>query len=556
MKIKNLIDNAIQYNYLIAIIYFIIILSGCNPHYRTYYISSTGQDGATGITPEDAWKSIDKVNATTFKPGDKILFQGGVTFAGSLNFDITDSGTPENPVTVASFGAGRATIESGNKNGLHAKNTSGFIVKDLIFSGAGAGIDDTFSGINFYTDLDTIKPAYIRIDNVKISGYRWEGIRFYGEKKGSSGFRNVRITNAEVHDIGDKGISFGGPQPENDWGHKNIYVGHCKVYNIRGISGKKGHSGNGIILSSVDSAVIEYCTAYNNGEFSDDPNTGGPIGIWYWDTRNGIIQFCESFNNKTGNRADGGGFDLDGGCVNCVMQYNFSHGNDGAGYGIYQYTNAREFKNNVVRYNISVNDGLKNHHGGINLWSTNSSGGIRDTKIYNNTIIVTKSTRGSGIAEIPDEEGKSFIYNTEIYNNIFLSVPDKKLIDVPYPSDQWTFRSNCYWTYGADIEINWGGREYSALTDWRLATGQEKFNNEDVGLQIDPELVIPYQEITDDNPDEFIKLEAYKLNIASPLIDNGLDLKSKLKINVGLRDFYGTNIPQGSGYDVGAHEVN
>ena len=45
---------------------------------------------------------------------------------------------------------------------------------------------------------------------------------------------------------------------------------------------------------------------------------------------------------------------------NSVMQYNYSHDNDGAGYLLAQFTYAREFTNNIVRYNISENDGRKN----------------------------------------------------------------------------------------------------------------------------------------------------------------------------------------------------
>ena len=520
-----------------------------------YFVSSTGDDAATGTSPEMAWKSIDKVNAMTFEPGDKILFKGGETFIGSLYFDMADSGTPDNPITVGSYGTGRAMISSGSEYGLYAKNTSGFVVKDLVFLGAGADVGETISGIYFFTDLDTLKTEFIRIDNVAVSGYRWDGIGLYGDKKGSSGFRDVRITNAEVHDNGDKGISVAGPQPPGDWAHKSIYVGNCTVYNIRGIPGKRGHSGNGIILSSVDGGLIEYCTAYNNGEFSDDLESGGPIGIWFWDTSNGIIQFCESYNNKTGNRADGGGFDLDGGCVNCIMQYNYSHGNHGAGYGIYQYANAREFRNNTVRYNISENDGINNKYGGINLWSTNSSGGIQNTKIYNNTIIVSPETRGVGIGEIPDEEGLSYIYGTEIYNNIIVSVVGKKLIDIPYPGDRWSFKGNCYWTYGGEIEIRWGDKTYNNLNAWRKASVQEQLNGEDVGNQADPELTNLGQVVTVDDPSRLKTLIAYHLKPSSVLIDKGLDLKSIFGIDPGLRDFYGTPIPSGSRCDIGAHEL-
>jgi hypothetical protein len=521
-----------------------------------YYLRPAGDDSAPGTSPEKAWKSIDKVNATTFKPGDKILFEGGETFNGSLNFGMVDSGTAENPVTVGSYGTGRAAIRSGSEYGLYAKNTSGFVVKDLIFIGAGAHVDERFSGIYFFTDLGTKKPEHIRIDNVDVSGYRWNGIGIYADKRGHSGFRDVRITNARVHDNGDKGIASGGPQPPGDWGHKGIYVGRCRVYNIRGISGKRGHSGNGIILSSVDGAVIEYCTAYNNGEFSDDPDSGGPIGIWAWDSRNVVIQFCESYNNKTGNQADGGGFDLDGGCVNCIMQYNYSHDNHGAGFGIYQYASAREFKNNVVRYNISENDGIKNRYGGINLWSTNSSGGIRNTKIYNNTVYVSAATRGAAIGDLPYVEGTSYVYDTQIFNNIVVGVAGKKLVDIPYPASRWNFKGNCYWTYDGDIQIRWGEKTFTSLNEWREATGQERLNGLNVGFETDPKLTKPGQGKTLGDPSRLHTLNAYKLKRSSELIDRGLDIKTAFGMDAGSRDFYGTPVPCSGTCDIGAHEFD
>ena len=106
-----------------------------------YFLSPSGNDSSPGTSQEKAWKSIGKVISTKFKPGDRILFQGGQKFVGSLNFDITDSGTAKNPVTVCSYGKGRAKINSGSEFGLYAKNTSGFVVKDLIFTGAGADVD-------------------------------------------------------------------------------------------------------------------------------------------------------------------------------------------------------------------------------------------------------------------------------------------------------------------------------------------------------------------------------------------------------------------------------
>ncbi|UCF42730.1 MAG: right-handed parallel beta-helix repeat-containing protein [Planctomycetota bacterium] len=522
-----------------------------------YYVSPSGSNWNSGKSPQKPWKTIGKVNERTFKAGDRILFEGGKTFKGGLKFDAKDSGAPGNPVTVGAYGGGRATISSGRKHGLYAENCGGFVIKDLIFVGAGREVKKNFSGIYLFANRGKdAKPEYIRIDNVEVSGYRQRGIHISGSPTSNSGFKDVRITNADVHDNGNQGIASSGSKPPGDWVHKGIYVGDCKVYNNVGISGGRGHSGNGIIFSSVDGAVIEYCEAYNNGQLSDDPNSGGPIAIWAWDSSNVVIQYCEAYGNKTGNKADGGGFDLDGGCVNCVMQYNYSHGNYGAGYGIYQYKDAREFKNNVVRYNITEADGIRNKHGGINFWSTNSSGGLQNTRVYNNTIFIGDETNGAGIVDFPDEEGTCYVYDTEIYNNIILTTPGKRVLDIPNPQSRWNFRGNCYWTYGGDIEIKWGDAKYTNLNDWRVASGQERVSGMDVGFQIDPKLIDAGRGGTIGDARLLPTLNAYKLTSSSPLIDTGLDIESAFGIDVGKHDYYGTEIPSGGRFDIGAHEFS
>ena len=45
---------------------------------RTYYVDSAeGDDKHSARRPRSAWASLDKVNATAFKPGDRILFRAG-----------------------------------------------------------------------------------------------------------------------------------------------------------------------------------------------------------------------------------------------------------------------------------------------------------------------------------------------------------------------------------------------------------------------------------------------------------------------------------------------
>src|SRR3954469_8303759 len=43
----------------------------------TYYVSNSGSDAAAGTAIKTAWKTINRVNAATLKPGDQVLFAAG-----------------------------------------------------------------------------------------------------------------------------------------------------------------------------------------------------------------------------------------------------------------------------------------------------------------------------------------------------------------------------------------------------------------------------------------------------------------------------------------------
>ncbi|MCD9024901.1 RICIN domain-containing protein [Cohnella silvisoli] len=74
----------------------------------TYYVSASGNDNNNGTSTNTPWQTISKVNSMSFSPGDKILFQGGQLFEGQLK--IITSGTSGSPITVGSYGTGKATI--------------------------------------------------------------------------------------------------------------------------------------------------------------------------------------------------------------------------------------------------------------------------------------------------------------------------------------------------------------------------------------------------------------------------------------------------------------
>lgn len=77
----------------------------------TYYISNTGNDSNSGLTTTAAWQSLAKVNASSFNPGDQILFKKGDSWYGTLT--IKQSGTAGNPITFGAYGTGANPIITG-----------------------------------------------------------------------------------------------------------------------------------------------------------------------------------------------------------------------------------------------------------------------------------------------------------------------------------------------------------------------------------------------------------------------------------------------------------
>ena len=386
-----------------------------------YYVSLLGDDSYSGLSETQPWRSIERVNATQLLPGDSVWFQANQTFVGNICLaDVKQYyERTSRVVTIGSYGEGRATIDAGSGAGFAAQNRGGIHVQDLNFIGAGASTN-TSSGILFINTLpENTKFANIRIHRVSVSGFKDAGICFRAEPTDGSwsGFCDVRITHTTSHDNGDAGISCTGTwNPEQrGYAHANFYVGNCSAYRNAGIPGKGSHSGNGIVLAQVDGATIAYCCAYENGRLNDYEG-GGPVGIWAWDANRVVIQFNASHHNRTGSSKDGGGFDLDGGVTNSTVQYNYSHDNDGAGYLLAQFGGARPFYGNVLRYNLSVNDGRKNSYGGIHLWSTGANGGITDTTFYANRIYMGQAVDGEPAVVDCGSDG---IRNIRFYNNHF-----------------------------------------------------------------------------------------------------------------------------------------
>ena len=77
-----------------------------------YYVHATdGNDSNAGTSSAAPWQTINKVNTSSFSPGDTIYFARGETWREELI--VPDSGTSGNYVTFDAYGAGALPIISG-----------------------------------------------------------------------------------------------------------------------------------------------------------------------------------------------------------------------------------------------------------------------------------------------------------------------------------------------------------------------------------------------------------------------------------------------------------
>ena len=532
--------------YIFTLILFLSYLFPVTSNAFTYYISLAGNDNNSGTSKSKPWETIGKVNGKNFN-GDTILFKGGSTFVGALYFTASDKGNPTKPIVIGSYDTGKAIISSGNTFGIYVQNSAGYVIKNLIFSGSGV-TSNTSSGILFYTSKDSIVLPFLKIDSVEVYGYHDRGIIF-GSSKNLSGYSDVSITNSLIHDNGRAGITSYAVQA---YVHKNVYIGYNKVYNNSGLStDTTGPSGSGIVLANVDGAIIEYCTAYNNGWLHSNPS-GGPNGIWTYLCNNVLMQYNESHHNKTGTSKDGGGFDFDGGTTNSTMQYNYSHDNYGGGFLVAEYAGAPLMQNIIVRYNISENDGRKNNYGALYIWSSVSSLGIKSVEFYNNTVYLTPSPNATPVAFLI----RSGVFSgVNVRNNIFQITGGVQMISGGSTTG-FNFQGNDYYTTGSALKIVWGGTTYSSLSSWQTAKGQEKINGAPSGFQLDPQFSDTTTGMTFSDATQLPNLIRYKLKPTSRILIQGLNLSDIFGTTVGAIDFWGNNIVNKTLFNIGAYQVN
>ncbi|MCC5844591.1 MAG: discoidin domain-containing protein [Verrucomicrobia bacterium] len=530
-------------------------------HAATYFVSPQGNDSNSGTSVSSPWQTVGRVNQQALEPGDVVRFQGGAVFTDAgIYIDHWDAGNAGNPVIVESYGTGRAHIKPpSGQHGLFIYNTAGVLVRNLIFDG-GSLLTNTQVGIFAYTDLpsDTMLEG-ITVVNCEVSDF------YYGIVVGAwasdssfSGFKDVLIDSCLVHTCRRDGIMTYGfyPGSQTQQSHENIIIRDCEVYGVTGDPTlTDNHSGSGIIISGVIGGLIERCYAHHNGGNAGNPSGGGPVGIWTWNSDSVTIQYCLVHDQKTTPGVkDGGGFDIDGGSTNALIQYCYSYNNEGPGYLVAGFNNAPPINNGTFRYNISWRDGRRtgnNMASGFHFWR-GSGTTLQNILVHNNLVYTESSTGGAAV-----RHQSGAMSNIRLHNNLFVVKGGERFIHIPGTS-AYTFQGNAYWA----IDNNWNGGwrwgsiTYNSLDSWRLASGNpETLSATNVGLQVDPMISGLEQGAQPTSIAEMLAMDTFQLLEGSPMKAAGINLYEEFGVDPGHEDFFGNILSAVGAPNIGVHET-
>ncbi len=377
---------------------------GWPAHGADYYVDSQGGDDAQGGTSQThAWKTLERVNAQVFQPGDQLLFKAGSRFTGQLRPQGSGKldGEKIAPITIGKYGEGPKPRLDGEGKFLDAlllRNVEFWEISDLEITNLGTNRAPWRTGVRVVSD-GFGKMRHIHLRNLFVHDVNGdlrkeqEGCGIYFESRGrnQSHFDDLRIENCHEVRTDRNGICQRG-------GGRVRSVGVVIRGNLLEDIG-----GDGIKIWGSNGALVEHNVIRGGRMRCDDY----AAGIWPFDSDDTLIQFNEVSGMK--GTKDGQGFDSDYLCRRSVFQYNYSHDNEGGFFLICAPGNSYN-EDTVIRYNISQNDG-------VNSARVFHLSGAKNTKIYNNTIYVGPK-QNLPLVLCNDWDGGS-ARDTFFYNNIF-----------------------------------------------------------------------------------------------------------------------------------------
>lgn len=349
---------------------FIAAFSFKNAQATNYYFDAAkGNNTHTGKDAFHPFKSLDKIKSLELQPGDSILLQSGAVFEEQLYASC--KGSAAKPVVIGKYGGVQLPHIKGNglyMQTVHVFNSEYIVIRDLEISNKGKEPIDGIAGLlvellNYGTAKD------ITIDNLFVHDVY--GVLKREDKGGgnaimlknfhdenvdtvSSKFDGLIVENCFIKDCQRNGINMWGNWIRSKWNPSLHIVIRKNILD--------GVPGDGIVPVACESPLVEYNVMRNCP--ATLPPSEACDGIWPWSCDNALIQYNVVSDHKS--QVDGYGFDSDWNSTNSVFQYNLSYNNDG---GFLLICNSGGWpvdwsignRGTVIRYNVSINDGLRNY---------------------------------------------------------------------------------------------------------------------------------------------------------------------------------------------------
>jgi parallel beta-helix repeat protein len=375
--------------------------------YSTYYVDATGGlDTNSGAATTEAWKTIAKVNASTFLPGNSILFKCGETWAETLT--VPSAGTAGKPITFGAYSTGAKPIITGS-------SARDYCIQET----AGRGYI-TIDGLEFQAALEFgVGNNYWTVGGVERSTPNWI-------------IQNCTFTNCGARLFGPNGIvqhnTFTGLQPTAASGGaihiRGLVAANCLAhgnviseYYGRGIWFMNGASNCTATGNTVSSIYFNYGTSGEGYGINFD-GYGQPL--------TGVM----TATDNTVYNCDSNGIELENCSGGSVLTANLIHDCDRSGIlymnypalgVVYEEQRGKDIDavatNNIIyrcRYGVEVRD-----VGEVNLWHNTFYEAIGS---YPKTVYVA--------------DAAAYVQHIDFRNNVVL-LDWNFVVSVPHSAEGW-----------------------------------------------------------------------------------------------------------------------
>jgi hypothetical protein len=342
-----------------------------------YVDSARGNDANFGTSPSHAWKTIEKINASHFQPGDRILLRSGSRWQGELA--PTSSGVVGAPIVIDRFGKGPLPRIDGNgmvENVVRLENIEQVEVRHLEITNLGTQTGARRGVLIAVKNFGTahhlvVSDLYIHDVNGTTERKETGGILFrtMGDTQPSR-FDDLVIERNIIWKVDRSAIVGQSTAFSRAKWNPSLHVVIRDNY-------AEDIGGDGIVPWATDGALIEHNIVLHCNRRAHSYNAG----IWPWSTDNSLFQLNEAaFTHST---LDGEGFDSDYNSRNTHFRYNYSHDNDGGFMLICTPVKRNSTVNigntgTIIEHNISRNDHSRIFH----------LSGADQTTVENNAIYI------------------------------------------------------------------------------------------------------------------------------------------------------------------------